>query len=117
MNVTFNPFDFAFAVVDEVHPNLNFELCFAYLDDEEIPTSRYEGPWGCAEFGVDGDIDRVVIDPRLPLCAFAEILMHEVAHLVAGPDAEHSDVWNEEFAKLNVKYNEMFEKAYSDVQV
>lgn len=113
MNVTFNPFNFALSVVSEAYPDLDFELCFAYLDDEDIPTSRYQGPWGCAEFGTEGAQDSIVIDPRLPINAFAEILMHEVAHLVAGPDAEHSEKWDEIFMQLNNKYNDMFEKAYS----
>lgn len=109
--IRFNPISFAFDVVEKAHPDIQFDFHFAYLEDENIVPGDYNGPWGVTDF--ETSPVTVAIDPRLPLCAFAEILLHEVAHVVVGfddgHDADgHGDKWQQEFDRLHELYHEMF---------
>ena len=105
-NIEFNPITFVFQVVKKAHPELEFDFHFSYLDDETIDPKVHNGPWGQADF--ETEVPTVLVDPRLPICAFAEIFLHEIAHIVVGFDAEHSAEWEQEFDRLHELYHEMF---------
>jgi hypothetical protein len=111
-DIEFNPITFAFQVVKKAHPDLKFEFQFGYLDDESIDPKVYTGPWGQVDF--ETEVPTVLVDPRLPICAFAEILLHEIAHIVVGFEAEHSDAWEQEFDRLHSLYHEIFFELHAD---
>ena len=99
-------------VVEKAHPELEFNFSFAYLGDEATNPKVHTGPWGQSDF--ETEIPTVLVDPRLPICAFAEILLHEIAHIVVGLSAEHGDEWEQEFDKLHNLYHEMFFELHAD---
>lgn len=112
MEIKFNPITFSLDVVKKAYPELNFDFEFAYLGDESVDPKEYTGPWGAADF--ESETPSILIDPRLPICAFPEIFFHELAHVLSGFDEGHSSNWNEMFENLHTVYHEMFEELYAD---
>jgi hypothetical protein len=107
-----NPITFTFDVAKKAHPDLEYDFAFAYLGDEELGPKEYSGPWGQTDF--DGEFPTILVDPRLPICAFPEIFMHELAHVIVGFDAGHEEAWENEFKKLEEFYNQVFEELHAD---
>ncbi len=110
--IEFNPITFPFLVVKKAYPDLRFNFHFSYIEDENALPSEYNGPWGRAD--LSEDVPVVLVDPRLPICAFPEILLHEVAHVVMGVKAQHGPKWKKEFDKLRELYHQMFFELYGD---
>ncbi len=69
-----------------------------------------EGAYGCTTFPDDGSIPIIEIDVNVPIGSFPEILAHEIAHVVVGPDAGHGTEWEKEFDLLQTKWTELLEK-------
>lgn len=113
MRIAFDPIAFAAEVAEQAHPDLDFEFEFAYLADADQPDGAYSGPWGAAEFPEDGVL-RVVVDPRLPIQRFAEIFLHEVAHLVVGAETGHGEAWATAFNRLHSDYHRLFAERYGE---
>jgi hypothetical protein len=61
------------------------------------------GAWGCTEFDVpNGPL--ISLDVAMPVLGAVEVLAHELAHVVAGPEAEHGAEWESAFAAIHREY-------------
>lgn len=96
-----------------------FEKCFPKTA-EKIKTIEFavidEG-FACTDFADDGSIS-IYISPTIkndePITfeVATELLAHELAHAIAGKEAEHNAVWEAQFDKLNELYeNEAIKRA------
>lgn len=68
--------------------------------------------FGSTTFPDDG-IPLIDINPELTVCNAVEILAHELAHVIAGADAEHGRQWNSVFDEINERYNGLMSKPQS----
>ena len=86
-------------VFNREYPDNNCVIVFVHgLYDTE------SGAWGCTEWAEDTGQCLVSIDAKLPLAHFAEIIAHELAHVVAGHDAEHGKKWEAIFNNIHEVY-------------
>ncbi len=61
-----------------------------------------EQAYGCTDYG---DPIIVSIDASLAVSDAIEIIAHELAHVVAGYHARHSDKWENVFTDINITFN------------
>jgi hypothetical protein len=64
-----------------------------------------EDAYGATDFPDDGSTPRIQIDTCTPIEAAVEILAHELAHVAAGPDAEHGEDWERAFDAIFLMYH------------
>jgi len=104
-----DPFDTLLQIFIEKHPKINVRIQFGTPDEEPLSIS---GGLGCTSFPgpedekgspaiitVDGTLDRGVQGT-------VDILAHELAHVAVGPDHEHDDVWEAEYAGFYEAFSE-----------
>ncbi len=68
------------------------------------------GGWGLTIFPDTGGPPLVQIDIEASVKDAVELLGHELAHVAAGPDAEHGPEWQAAFDRIHVKYHELLEQ-------
>lgn len=113
--INFNPITFSLEITSINYPDLKYNFNWVYLENPEVCSEHYAGPWGAVNF--DGDIPTVEIDPRLPIERFPEIFLHEIAHLVVGYEEDHNEVWEKEFEKLEESYNTIGNQRFNTDEV
>ena len=106
VTLVFNPLLFALEVCEDLHPDLEAEVCWATQEDP-----------GLTLFPEDGGTPQIMIDVGLPLDATVEVLMHEVAHVVAGVEAGHGSEWEGAFDALHCAYLKKFEGLFDGLSV
>jgi hypothetical protein len=92
-----NAIEIVLQAANELHPNLEADIQFAPVE---------EG-YACTTFPDDGGRPLIDIGLHAPIEAVPELIAHEIAHVVAGKDAEHGDKWDCEFGKIQKKYEEI----------
>lgn len=104
-----NPIEILFEIVNEKYPGTDCDIIIGMQMTDGKETL------GCTLFPDDPN-ERVVIEinPTLSLENATEILAHELAHVIAGKEADHNEQWDAVFADLHerfqVKMIERFEK-------
>lgn len=68
-----------------------------------------EEAFGVTNFRTDGSI-RILISGQLPVVHAVEIFAHELAHVAAGPEAEHGEAWENAFDAIHTEYMKMIER-------
>ncbi len=79
-----------------------------HADIEYDPSVRrflFWGAVGYTHFPNDGSTPQIRLSPHIPMKHLLEILAHELAHVIAGPDAGHGDVWERAFSEIHEEYN------------
>lgn len=91
-------------------PELDVEVLFVDSDAMEV-NSEY----GCTMFP-DGEqvklgiVPGILVRADIPLEAATEILAHELAHVVAGPETEHGPSWWHAFTAIHEEYCKLIEE-------
>jgi hypothetical protein len=88
-----------------LYPSLDVEIYVGAFDEEES-----DAPLGRTVWPDDGSPVYITISLDCPLCAMPEIMAHEIAHVVAGIDAEHGDAWEAEFSRIHEQYGKQMEQ-------
>lgn len=103
MKIKNNPIDILLAVFEKNFPKTAEKIKtieFAIIED---------GAFGVTQFNDDGSIE-ICISPykkrkhKMDFETATELLAHELAHAIAGEEAEHNAVWEAQFDKLNELY-------------
>lgn len=79
-----------------VFPDLNCLVRFAAMPEE--------GPYGETFWPADGGRTLVHVAVGIPMEAVIEVMAHELAHVAAGPDADHGPAWEEAFEQIHAAY-------------
>lgn len=105
-----NPFNLILDVCNALYPNFNAQIIFsppgqfeAMCKEYNVPQDSEELPCGFTFFPDDGE-PLIVINSDISCYAAIEIISHEVAHVAAGYDAGHGELWQAEFDKLHDAY-------------
>lgn len=64
---------------------------------------------GVTVFETDGSI-RILISGQLSVVDAVEVFAHELAHVAAGPEAEHGEAWENAFDAIHTEYMKMIEQ-------
>lgn len=67
---------------------------------------------GVTIFSDDGSPPIIEVNPFIPLAHIAEIIAHELAHVIAGLEAGHGEEWDREFQKIS----DLFFNQYKAIQ-
>ncbi|MGB9660678.1 MAG: ClpX C4-type zinc finger protein [Moorellaceae bacterium] len=101
-----NPFDIVIQAVKELYPDTQALIQF----NPNLRGKEYR-ECGRTIFPDDGGIPLIDISTNIPFEAMVEILAHEIAHVVVGPDVEpeeeHGKKWEEVFEAIHKKYMEL----------
>lgn len=100
-----DPFSIAWQAFKNLYPE---KECECYID---FPDS--EDAYGCTYFS-DHEIPVVVVSPELTIADAIEIFVHELAHVVCGPDEHHSPVWETVFDRIHEEYDNVGNEMFSD---
>ena len=83
-----NPFDILLQIMNEHFPDSKCDIVFASQETDGKET------FGCTIFPKDkNELPVIEINESLGVWDATEILAHELAHLIAGEDAEHDNQW------------------------
>lgn len=109
MNFINNPFGTLMEIMKENYPDAE---CDIYIG--ESMTDGKE-TFGCTLFpeetGYNGTV--VEIHHSLSLTDAVEILAHELAHVVAGVDAEHGEEWEKVFDHIHTEFQKKVDEQFS----
>lgn len=72
--------------------------------DPSLRRRLFWGGWGVTIFPDDGSTPVVRLSTELRVRHVPEILAHELAHVVAGPEAGHGRLWEAAFEDLRREY-------------
>lgn len=99
MTITFhNPFQMVIDAAVKLYPELECIIQF----DPRLECPPYGETWWSNE---PDEIPVIAISSSLTMETSLEILAHELAHVIAGPEAGHSDEWRDIFSKIHDQYN------------
>lgn len=101
------PLDDVIQSVSNLYGELNCDIVF----DPEL--RNRENVYGLTNFFEDGTI-LIELDTESSLNIIVETLAHELAHVVAGVDAEHGDKWEEVFENIFVEYERYCKEKYKE---
>jgi len=96
----YNPMNQIIEAAEILYPEIQ---CFVQFDP-----ALGSFPFGVTIFGDDGSIV-ISISPRITITQSLEILAHELAHVIAGAEENHGERWEEVFANIQKKYQELAE--------
>lgn len=89
-----NAIDIVLEAASKLYPETKADIWFGEID---------EG-YGCTTFPDDGGIPQIIISIKTPLEGIPEIIAHEIAHVIAGVNAEHNIEWDKIFTRIQDKY-------------
>ena len=102
MKIINNPIDILLSVFEKEYPSEAKKI-------NKIVFSKIDKGFGATLFNDDGSVD-VFISPTLrrgkaiTVEIAAELLAHELAHVIAGYEAEHGEVWEKHYDRLYELY-------------
>lgn len=108
VELRFDPMREVIGCFERLYPDMSAKLGFAAGLHEQ------EGAWGATTFPDDGSTPEIVLDISLPLEHALEILSHELAHVAAGPEAEHGPAWEAAFDALHAEYCRRYEAVLAE---
>ena len=100
MRIINDPFNTLYEVIDELYPDLDCDV--QYSEELNIDGNTY----GVAIFPQDGSKPLIELDPNQSVLDVLEVIAHEVAHVIAGLEADHGEKWEREFTKIHEKFLE-----------
>ena len=109
-----DPFSLVWKAFKNLYPDKDCEVSWY---PEIPPDEDGEKGYGFTDFGDDGTI-RVFVDATLRVTDAVEVFAHELAHVVAGIEDQHGEVWEAAFDAIFQEYGriaeEMFEEQEED---
>ena len=112
MKILNNPIDILFSVFEKEYPNETKKI-------NRIVFGKVDNGFGATIFNNAGA--DIVISPTLrngediPLTVATELLAHELAHIIAGYEEGHGEVWGKHFERLFELYSIEAEKKRVEV--
>lgn len=98
ITLEFDPFGLVLEVVRDLYPETSATVCWREGLREN------EGAWGRTEF-TDEEPPIVSMDVTTPVIGAVEVLAHELAHVIAGKDADHGEAWEAVFEAIHDEYS------------
>ena len=92
-----DPFETLIEVVTEIHGEIDAIVQFGQIDGEHI---------GETCFPDDGSTPVITISVEIPYHATIETFAHELAHVLAGVEAEHGKEWEQAFSNIHEAFME-----------
>lgn len=92
-----------------LHPGIEYDAYWVEIEPDENGEPRY----GFTIFTDNGCIPQIFISAELNPTQAAEIFGHELAHVVAGPGADHGEAWENEFEAIFQKCIEISDALFS----
>lgn len=103
-----------FAMVHQAFQNLYpGKGCRILWEPQIRPQENGEPAYGLTDFGDDGQVI-VFVSPGLVVTDAVEILAHELAHVAAGVEHDHDDVWEAAFEEIFQEYNRIGDELYGN---
>lgn len=86
------------------------EIHLVMPEDFDLTGDDGEPAVGLTLFPDDGGEPVIYVSAELPFYNVVEIVAHEMAHVIAGQDAGHSDEWEKAFSEIHMLYGEIYDK-------
>lgn len=99
-----NPIDMLLEVMDKHYPDLKVDIYFGEQETNGVDKL------GVTIFPDDGSRPVIEVNPDIPLAHIAEIIAHELAHVIAGVEAGHGEEWESEFENISTLFFGEFQK-------
>jgi len=110
IRLSFDPIGEVLAAIRTLYPDLDLVIDWVLVEDEGAL-------FGQCAFDEAGKLAAVEINAATPIGAVPEIIGHEVAHAIAGADADHGSEWEAVFDRIQAEYTrrvtEKQEEGYS----
>lgn len=106
----FDPVSLILTVANKLYPGHDVEI---YVVDE-LPQDESSPVYGMTSFPETSGVPVIGISAELPLSSTMEVIAHEIAHVVAGKDADHDEQWEEVFLSLHAEYMRQLELMAAD---
>ena len=104
-----------FAIIGEIfrsrHPDKPYQAY--WVPEAVLPSTSI---LGSTTFCEDGDVV-VSISMEVPFKTAIEILIHELAHVAAGPTYTHGGTWQKEYLALRRAYNSTLGAPFREVTI
>lgn len=94
----------------ELYPDIGYQAQLV----PEIITPDGGTAFGETLFPEDGGLPVISISAEAPANAVPELLAHELAHIVAGPEADHGPAWEAAEDAIGAKYDEIIQDFFPD---
>lgn len=106
MSVEFNnPITFLINVFEDLYPGVDCKVHIVQGQKKCL---------GDTWFPDDGSTPVIQIGAEKTIPQMLDIMAHELAHVVVGPDSKHGPEWTAVYEELFLKYNEKFKEAELD---
>lgn len=103
-------FAIVWSAFKKLYPDKDCEVYWEpRIRNEEDGTPVY----GLTDFSEDGSI-AVFVKPSLEVGDAVEVLAHELAHVAAGLEHDHDEVWKEAFDRIFEEYNRIAGEMFPD---
>jgi hypothetical protein len=119
MILYFNPLDEIINIFNKMKP-VDFDIIIEWATAKQIKETAKESIQGITIFPEKNEPISILINCELNLSDIAEILSHELAHVLAGPKSEHNERWEFYFNAIHVKFNhetEIFQNMVIDADL
>lgn len=101
-----DPFAMVFEAFAALYPGLTFTCVWA----DELHDEDGDESYGLTLFPDDGGMPEIAVSAELTVKNAVRVLVHELAHVAAGIDAEHGPAWKEASDAIHEKYIEILEE-------
>lgn len=92
------PFEDVIQAAINIRGDINCEIVFnpELYNEDNI--------YGATHFREDGSV-LIELDTNMQMSSLLETLSHELAHVIAGKEAEHNEKWEKIFEDIYAEYN------------
>jgi hypothetical protein len=105
ITLEFDPISLVIEAANHLYPEAEAKIVWTTdLDGGDGSEEWY----GVTVFPDDGSTPTIVINLETPMEGVAEVIAHEIAHIVAGEPAGHGKVWDEAFEAIQNEYATRF---------
>lgn len=103
-----DPFSLVYQAFRNLYPG---KKCEVFWEPKIRDGENGEKLFGLTYFEKDGSI-AVLVDPGLKVSDATEVLAHELAHVGAGIEHDHDEVWEKAFNSIFLEYNRIGEELF-----
>lgn len=105
VKLLFDPFGLVLEVFNELYPQHECEVIFG----SRMP----EATFGYTDFAQSPPW--IIVGFDIPMAGVVEVLAHELAHVVAGLEADHGPEWEAAFNAIHNRYTELFSERLAPI--
>ena len=95
-----DPFAMIYQAFKRLYPDRPCEIWWDVPQDDEVDKTAY----GVTNLPDDGGVPQVFVYPDYPVKQQVEVLAHELAHVVVGPEHGHDEIWDAAFEAIKQEY-------------